>query len=198
MIVLKYNFNTVFINIYNNVFMSKTFWTILFGEQIFSPPRKIDLLYFLLKKPFTIYFNYLHTRISVEEWIDSINYLIKISVFLVFIIFLTRLTYYWIQIVDETLQARDLIDQVDRERGANRSQSRGIQLIHAKRLTHHPNTRYTLLVMDSWYYIILLIVLACVGNSNHEYKVDTKITLVILSRSIKRNKPSRSLSTMTS
>ena len=35
-----------------------------------------------------------------------------------------------------------LIDQVDRERGANRNQSRGIQLIHAKRLTHHPNTRY--------------------------------------------------------
>ena len=48
-----------------------------------------------------------------------------------------------------TLQAGDLIDQVDRERGANRNQSREIQLIHAKRLTHHPNTRYTLLVMDS-------------------------------------------------
>ena len=33
-------------------------------------------------------------------------------------------------------------------------ESRGIQLIHAKRLTHNPNTyscvRYTLLVMDSW------------------------------------------------
>ena len=48
-----------------------------------------------------------------------------------------------------TLQAGDLIDEVDRERGANRNQSRGIQLIHAKRLTHHPNTRYTVLVMDS-------------------------------------------------
>ena len=47
-----------------------------------------------------------------------------------------------------TLQAGDLIDQVDRERGSNRNQSRGVQLIHAKRLTH-PNTRYTLLVMDS-------------------------------------------------
>ena len=47
-----------------------------------------------------------------------------------------------------TLQAGDLIDQVDRERGANRNQSRGIQFIHTKRLTHHPNTRYTLLVMD--------------------------------------------------
>ena len=40
-----------------------------------------------------------------------------------------------------------MIDQVDRERGANRNQSRGIQFIHAERLTHHPNTRYTLLVM---------------------------------------------------
>ena len=49
-----------------------------------------------------------------------------------------------------TLQAGDLIDQVDRERGANRNQSRGIQLIHAKRLTRHTNTRYTLLIMDSW------------------------------------------------
>ena len=39
--------------------------------------------------------------------------------------------------------------ELDRERGANRNQSRGIQLIHAKRLTHHlhPNTRFTLLVM---------------------------------------------------
>ena len=41
------------------------------------------------------------------------------------------------------------LDQVDGERGANRNQSRGIQLIHAKRLTHHPNTRYTFLLMDS-------------------------------------------------
>ena len=46
------------------------------------------------------------------------------------------------------LQAGHLIDQVDRERGANRNQSRRIQFIHAKRLTHHPNTRYTPLVMD--------------------------------------------------
>ena len=48
------------------------------------------------------------------------------------------------------LKAGDLIGQVDWERGANTNQSRGIQLIHAKRLTHHPNTRYTLLAMDSW------------------------------------------------
>ena len=41
------------------------------------------------------------------------------------------------------------LNRVDRERGVNRNQSRGVQLIHAKRLTHHPNTRYTLLVMDS-------------------------------------------------
>ena len=54
-----------------------------------------------------------------------------------------------VQLVDATLQAGDLIDQVDRQRGANKNQSRGIQMIHAKRLTHHPNTRYTLLVMDS-------------------------------------------------
>ena len=46
--------------------------------------------------------------------------------------------------------------QVDRERGTNQNQSRGIQLIHAKRLTHHPNTRYTLLVMDSWLYYIIV------------------------------------------
>ena len=52
------------------------------------------------------------------------------------------------------LQAGDLIDQVDRERGANRNLSRGIQFIHAKRLAHHPNTRYTLLVMDSWYNVM--------------------------------------------
>ena len=38
----------------------------------------------------------------------------------------------------------------------DRNQSRGIQLIHAKRLTHHPNTRYTLLVMDSWLNLIYI------------------------------------------
>ena len=61
--------------------------------------------------------------------------------------------HYFLELVNltlsATLQAGDLIDQADRERGANRYQSRRIQLIHAKRLTHHPNTRYTLLVMDS-------------------------------------------------
>ena len=54
-----------------------------------------------------------------------------------------------ISTLSATLQAGDLIDQVDRERGANRNQSRGIKFIHAKRLTHHPNTRYKLPVMDS-------------------------------------------------
>ena len=75
---LKYNFNIAFINIYNNVFMSKTFWTILFGGQIF-PPSSVNrpVGYFFSEKPFIIYFNYLRTRISAEEWIDSINYLIK-------------------------------------------------------------------------------------------------------------------------
>ena len=59
-----------------------------------------------------------------------------------------------ISTLSATLQAGDLIDQVDRERGANKNQSRGIQFIHAKQLSHHPNTRYTLLVMDSCCHII--------------------------------------------
>ena len=125
MIVLKH-FNTVFINIYNNVFMSKIFWTVLFGGQIFSPSSVNRPALLSSEKPFTIYLNYLHTRISAEEWIDSINYLIKISVFLVFIIFeLVNLT------LSNSARWRDtaswrLIDQVDRERGTNRNQSRGI------------------------------------------------------------------------
>ena len=54
MIVLKYNFDAVFINIYNNVFVSKTFWSILFGnllDKYFPPPRprQLDLLYFIQK-----------------------------------------------------------------------------------------------------------------------------------------------------
>ena len=54
-----------------------------------------------------------------------------------------------ISTLSAALQAGDLIDQVYWEHGTNRSQSCGIQFIHAKRLTHHPNTRYTLLVMNS-------------------------------------------------
>ena len=69
---------------------------------------------------------------------------------MVFIFFNSSIWRSVIQLVDTTLQAGDLIDQVDRECGANRYQSRGIQFIHAKRLTHHPNTKYTLLIMDSW------------------------------------------------
>ena len=61
-----------------------------------------------------------------------------------------------VQLVDATRQAGDLFDQVDRERGANRNQSRGTQLIHAERLTHHPNSWYTLPEMDSWYYNITI------------------------------------------
>ena len=94
---------------------------------------------------FCTFFWKLHIFISRKEWIDSINYLVEMSIFLVFIIFFELA----ISTLSATLQAGDLIDQVDRERGVNRNQSRGIQLIYAKRLTHHPNTNYTLLVMDS-------------------------------------------------
>ena len=150
MIVLKYNFNTVFINIYNNASMCQKHFELfyfLLGGQIFSPSSVIrPALLFFWNEKFTLF-----TLISAEDWIDSINYLIKISIFLVFIIFWTR--HFETQFSLLTLQAGDF-DQVDRERGANRNQSRGIQLIHAKRLTHHPNTRYTLLVMDSWQNIL--------------------------------------------
>ena len=95
---------------------------------------------------FCTFFWKVHIFISRKEWIDSINYLIKIRIFLVFIIFFELA----ISTPSATLQAGDLIDQVDRERGANRNQSRGIQFIHAKRLTRHTNARYTLLIMDSW------------------------------------------------
>ena len=101
-------------------------------DRYFPPTLYIQLLYFFSER---------HIFSSTEKWIDSINYLIKIELA--------------ISTLSATLQAGDLIDQVDRERGANINQSRGIQFIHAKRLTHHPNTRYTLLVMDSWPYSIL-------------------------------------------
>ena len=85
--------------------------------------------------------------------------------------------HYFFKLAISTLSAKlqletSVIDQVDRERGANRNQSREIQFIHAKRLTHHPNTRYTLLVMDSCLCIIRNVHLFllrketffCVGN----------------------------------
>ena len=45
---------------------------------------------------------------------NSINYLIKISIFLVFIIFLNSPFRRSVQLVDATLQARDLIGSVAR------------------------------------------------------------------------------------
>ena len=104
---------TLFINIYNNVFMPKTFWTILFGGQMsdISPLLwQIDLLATFSEKPFRIYFNYLRTRISAEECIYGLHS------------FLNSPFWRSVQLVDATLQAGDLIDQVDRERGANRNQ----------------------------------------------------------------------------
>ena len=112
-------------------------------DRYFPPPWYIQLLFFFFCRK-------VHIFISRRDWIDSINHLIKISIFLVFIILELA-----ISTLIATLRAGDLIEQVDRERGANRNQSRGIQFIHAKRLTHHPNTRYILLVMDSWKHIFL-------------------------------------------
>ena len=117
--------------------MSKTFCQVI---NYFT--WRTDIFPSLVYLPAVPFFWNIHIFISRKERIDSINYLIKISIFLVFIIFLN---------LPFRRSAGDLIDQVDRERGANRNQSRGIQFIHAKRLTHHPNTRYTLLVMDSWW-----------------------------------------------
>ena len=77
------------------------------------------------------------------NWLNKLSYENK---------YISGLHYFFelaISTLSATLQAGGLID-LDRERGANRNQSRGIQFIHAKRLTHHPNTRYTLLVMDSF------------------------------------------------
>ena len=58
-------------------------------------------LLFFSEKPFIIYFNYLRTRVSAEEGINS-------SIFLVFIIFLNSPLRRSVQLVDATLQARDL------------------------------------------------------------------------------------------
>ena len=87
--------------------------------------------------------SYFHQQKRVN-WFNKLSYKNK---------YISGLHYFFelaISTLSATLQAGDLIDQVDRERGANSNKSRGIQLIHAKRLTHHPNTRYTLLVRDSW------------------------------------------------
>ena len=114
--------------------MSKTFCQVIFylEDRYFPPPWYIHLLYFFFWK--------VHIFISRKEWIDSINYLIKIGIFLVFIVFL-NLPFRRSARRCKLVKVGDLIDQVDRERGANRNQSRGIQFIHAKRLTYHPNTR---------------------------------------------------------
>ena len=119
--------------------MSKTFCQVI---NYFT--WRTDIFPLLGISPAVLFFWIVHIFISRKD-------LIKISIFPeVFIIFLELA----ISTLSATLQAGDLIDQVDRERGANRNQSRGIQFIHAKRLTHHPNTRCTLLVMDSWHYIV--------------------------------------------
>ena len=106
-------------------------------DRYFPPPWYIHLLYFFLKS------TYFHQQKIVNrfnkishknKYISGLHYLFELA----------------ISTLSATLQAGGLIDQVDRERGANRNQSRGIKFIHAKRLTHHPNTRYTFLVMDSW------------------------------------------------
>ena len=153
MIVLKYNFNTVFINMYNNVFMSKIFWAISFGGQIFFPSS--------VNRPALLFWKAIHNLLQLYtyknisrrvNWFNKLSYKNKCISGLYY--FLNSPVWRSVQLVDTTLQAGDLIDQVDRERGANRNQSRGIQLIHAKQLTHHPNTRYTLLVMYSCPHII--------------------------------------------
>ena len=139
MFVLKYSFNTVFINIYYNMLQcqkhSAKLWIILLGGQIFSPSLVYHLLYFFLKN------TCFHQQKRVN-WFNQLSYKNKC---------ISGLHYFFELVIstraqrDAALQAGDLIDQVDRERGANRNQSRGIQFIHTKRLTHHPNTRYTLL-----------------------------------------------------
>ena len=105
-------------------------------DRYFPPPWYIHLLYFFLKS------TYFHEQ-KIKNWFNKLSYKSK---------YISGLHYFFelaISTLSVTLQDGGLIDQVDRERCANRNQSRGIQFIHAKRLTHHPNTRYTLLVMDS-------------------------------------------------
>ena len=117
--------------------MSKTFcqvklkdlsYKLFYLEDRYFPLLGI-LTYFHQQKRVN-WFNKLSYR---NEYISGLRYFFELA----------------ISTLSATLQAGYFIDQVDRDRCANRNQSRGIQLIHAKRLTHHPNTRYTLLVMDS-------------------------------------------------
>ena len=155
MFVLEYSFNTVFINIYYSMLQCQFVYKYLLQHASMS------IYYSMLQCQFIFHINYftwrtdifpllgiftcctffwkVHIFISRKEWIDSINYLIKTSIFLVFIF----------ELAIPTLS-------VDREHGEKRNQSRGIQFIHAKRLTHHPNTRYTLLVMDSCYHRVCI------------------------------------------
>ena len=127
--------------------MSKTFYQVKLKEisykllyledRYFPPPWYIHLLH-----PFFLKSTYFHQQKRVNRF-NKLSYKNK---------YISGLQYFFelaISTLSATLQVGDLIDQVDRERGANRNQSRGITFIHAKRLTHHPNTRYTLLVMDS-------------------------------------------------
>ena len=109
-------------------------------DRYFPPPWHIHLLYFFLKS------TYFHQQ-KIVNWFNKLSYKNK---------YISDLHYFFelaISTLSATLQDAGLIDQVDWERGANRNQSRGIKFVHAKRLTHHPNTRYTLLVMDSCFYL---------------------------------------------
>ena len=137
--VLKYSFNTVVINIYYNMLQCQ--------KHSAMQVRLKDLsynLFYLEDRYFPLLgiFKYFHQQKRVN-WFNKLSYSNE---------YISGLHYFFelaILTLSATLQAGDLIDQVDRDRGANRNQSRGIQLIHAKQLTHHPNTRYILLVMDS-------------------------------------------------
>ena len=122
--------------------MSKTFCQVklkdisyklfYFEDRYFPPPWYIHMLYFLVHQQKIV--NWFNKRSYKNKYISGLHYFFELA----------------ISTLSATLQDGGLIDQVDRERGANRNQSRGIKFIHAKRLTHQPNTRYTLLVMDSW------------------------------------------------
>ena len=150
MFVLKYSFNTVFINIFTTY--ASTSKTCCQGVKLkdvsnvnyFTWRTDIfPLLGIFTCCTFFLKSTYFHQKKRVN-WFNKLSYKTK---------YISGLHYFFelaISTLSATLQAEDLIDQVDRERGANRNHSRGIQLMHAKRLTHHPNTRYTLLVMDSW------------------------------------------------
>ena len=119
-------------------------------DRYFPPPWYIHLLYFFLKS------TYFHQQKRVN-WFNKLSYKNK---------YISGLHYFLelaISTLSATLQDGGLIDQVDRERGANRNQSREIQFIHAKRLTHHSNTRYTLLVMDSWFGLNWLFFRTCLA-----------------------------------